>query len=58
MIGKIRRWVKRNQIKAANDRDQAVANFQAAIARKDTRKQHELEPIAQAATIRALRLGA
>lgn len=53
----LKAYVKRKQIMAAKERHIALANFKAAIDRKDTRKQHELERAALEATNRALRMG-
>lgn len=58
MLDALKRYVKRNQIKAAQERHRALANFQAAVRKGDTRAQHEAEKRLQDATARALRLGA
>lgn len=58
MISKLRLFVTRAKTKARKERDEALAALRAAEKRRDTRTIHEARERAQAATARALRLGA
>ena len=58
MIRALRNLVTRAKAKARKERDEALAALKAAEKRRDTRTIHEARERAQAATARALRLGA